>query len=135
MTQKLCHHFTMRINKRYFTSLKLSFGILVNISDSIINSDLSRLSVWSENNCRTINNAKIKAMSISHHQIEPSSNLILKDSVISFADNRNNLGFFINSKLSCVTHVNFTDSRIYGVLSKLWFSALFLTIKHCLYFC
>ena len=36
MNQKLCHHFTMRINKRYFTSLKLSFGILVNISDSII---------------------------------------------------------------------------------------------------
>ena len=36
MNQKLCQHFTMRINKRYFTSLKLSFGILVNISDSII---------------------------------------------------------------------------------------------------
>ena len=36
MNQKLCHHFTMRINKRYFTSLKLSFGILVNTSDSII---------------------------------------------------------------------------------------------------
>ena len=36
MNQKLSHHFTMRINKRYFTNLKLSFGILVNISDSII---------------------------------------------------------------------------------------------------
>ena len=36
MNQKLCHHFTMGINKRYFTSLKLSFGKLVNISDSII---------------------------------------------------------------------------------------------------
>ena len=36
MNKKLCHHFTMRINKRYFTSLKLTFGILVNTSDSII---------------------------------------------------------------------------------------------------
>ena len=31
MNHKLCHRFTLRINKQYFTSLKLSFGILVNI--------------------------------------------------------------------------------------------------------
>ena len=31
MNPKLCHRFTLRINKQYFTSLKLSFGIQVNI--------------------------------------------------------------------------------------------------------
>ena len=31
INHKLCHRFTLRINKQYFTSLKLRFGILVHI--------------------------------------------------------------------------------------------------------
>ena len=31
MNHRLCHRFTLRINKQYFISLKLCFGILVNI--------------------------------------------------------------------------------------------------------
>ena len=51
---------------------------------TFLNSDLSRISVWSEGNCLKINNANTKSMSISHHQIETAPKLILKDSVISF---------------------------------------------------
>ena len=46
MKHKLCHRFTLQINKQYFTSLKLSFGILANISASIKKKTGFFLSVW-----------------------------------------------------------------------------------------
>ena len=84
-----------------------------------LNSDLSRISAWSENICLTINNANTKAMSISQNFIQSPPKMILTDST-------KNLGFFINSRLSCETHVNYIVSRIYRGLRKLWISASFL---------
>ena len=68
-------------------------------------------------------------MSIYHNQIGLLPNLFLNGTHISFVESIKNLGFFINRKFNCITHVNHVISRIYGVLRKLWFSASFLSVS------
>ena len=71
----------------------------------------------------------MKTMSTYHKQIGLLPNLFLNGTHISFVEIIKNLGFFINGKFNCITHVNHVISRIYGVLWKLWLSASFLSVS------
>ena len=94
-----------------------------------MNEDLSSIYAWSQENNLAINSSKTKAMSICHTQIGPQPSLFLNGTHISFVESIKNLGFFVNGKLNCITHVNHVVSKIYGVLRKLWFSASFLSVN------
>ena len=50
----------------------------------------------------------------------------INNATIVYAEVLKNLGFIMNTKLSCTHHVNATDQKIYCVLRKLCFAAGFL---------
>lgn len=93
-----------------------------------INSDLSAIYIWSVENGLTLNPSKTQAILISKKYYEPDflPPLLLSNTQIKFVDKVTTLGFKINTSLSCHDHINYTISRIYGCLRKLWTCASFI---------
>ena len=94
---------------------------------SCLNDDLFRINAWSQHNQLLINASKTKALCISPRQRIPLPPLCLQEKNIEIVDNVKNLGFYINSRLNCSSHISFVISRIYCILRKLWYSASLLS--------
>ena len=94
-----------------------------------VNEDLANICEWSKINKLLINTSKTQAIWF-HHTITMNTAhlpiLRLNNSPIYYSDVVKNLGFMINSKLNCSSHVNSIIQKVYFVLRKLWYAALFL---------
>ena len=92
---------------------------------SRINDDLSAIYCWSKNNLLDLNVGKTKAIAISRvpYDLATLPNIFLNDVPVRFEKVVTSLGFKINSMLTCSDHINFTVSKMYFVLRKLWQTA------------
>ena len=92
-----------------------------------LNDDLACIFKWSEENKLLINVAKTQAIHICHKvPAVMIPMLIMNEASISYSVEVKSLGFVINSKFNCISHINATVQKIYSVLRKLWCIASFL---------
>lgn len=92
-----------------------------------LNEDLANILNWSEANNLSINILKTQAICLHNKSVlvRPQQ-LKMINTDITFSDEVKNLGFIINSKLNCKSHITSTIQKIYIVLRKLWCIASFL---------
>jgi len=92
---------------------------------SRINEDLAAIYCWSKNNFLDLNVGKTKSIAISRvaYDLESLPKILLNNAPVSFERVVTSLGFKINSTLTCSDHINFTISKIYFILRKLWHTA------------
>jgi hypothetical protein len=108
-----------------------SFGHVKAVGDVInnLNLALSNVSDWSNLNNLQINPVKSQAIILSSkkHIGEPSNHLVINNHRINFYPKVKSLGLIIDNKLNWSAHVNNLCGKIYGILSKLWYTSKFLT--------
>ena len=106
--------------------LSRPLGLIEDLSYRI-NADLRRICNWSDLNHLMINTSKTKAICFHHTVLSTNlPEIRINNDTIVYAEVLKNLGFIMNTKLSCTHHVNATVQKIYCVLRKLWFAARFL---------
>ena len=91
------------------------------------NDDLQRIFNWSVQNHLSINPVKSCVVPISKNDVVCDSLpvLCIGGHTLSFVNTAKSLGYYINSKLSCVDHVNSVVRKTYMVLRNLRHSSAF----------
>jgi len=92
-----------------------------------INEDLKKINDWAAQNQLLLNPVKSCVLPISKFIIDFSSipPLFIGDSQLQFVNKTVNLGFVLNSSLTCADHINSVVSKIYYTLRNLRRSADF----------
>ncbi|XP_017465500.1 PREDICTED: RNA-directed DNA polymerase from mobile element jockey-like [Rhagoletis zephyria] len=96
-----------------------------------INSDLSAISVWAAGNSLCLNASKSYVLPVCNSvvYVDCIPKLWIGTSPLSFTDKIRNLGFILNSKLTCTDHINKVVSSVYAILCKLRVSATFTPLE------
>lgn len=86
-----------------------------------LNHDLFLISTWSGENGISLNTAKSKIMPIFNKKINTSmlSTITLGNDMLEFVNVAKNLGFYINSTLTCNDHVKALVCKVYCILRML----------------
>jgi len=90
-----------------------------------LNEDLLNISTWAERNSLRLNPQKSNVLPISRHDIDVSHlpPIHIGSEQLKYVSKATNLGFVLNSNLSCVDHINQSVSKIYFTLRNLRLSA------------
>jgi len=96
-----------------------------------MNEDLCRVNNWAKNNCLALNPQKSCILPISKFDIPVSSisPVFVGDAQLNVVNKATNLGFVINSSLSCKDHINSVISKIYFTLRNLRRTAHFTPLR------
>lgn len=94
------------------------------------NSDLSSISSWSVRNGLCLNSEKSFVLPVCKRNIDcyvlPA--LYIGDKSLKFVSKVTNLGFVINTNLTCVDHINSVVGKVYYTLRNLRMSATFTPV-------
>lgn len=96
-----------------------------------LNEDLERISAWAEINKLKINPLKSSVLPIAKHDVdvEGLQEITVNNLPLKFVSKTRNLGFLINSKLSCTDHINNVVSKVYAILRVLRMSSDFTPLE------
>lgn len=108
-----------------------SYGDVVSVDAVIdnLNRALGNILDWSNAHKLQINPEKSQAILLTNKKrINPPNNFLSIDNHrITFCDKIRSLGLIIDTKLNWSAHVNNLCGKIYGILSKLWNTAKYIT--------
>jgi len=86
-----------------------------------VNEDLCKINNWAARNCLSLNPAKSCVLPIAKTPVDTGTipQIFVGDTPLPFVNKTVNLGFVINSTLTCSDHINTVVSKIYYVLRNL----------------
>lgn len=93
-----------------------------------INDDLSRINVWAISNKLMLNPLKSFVLPVCRTTYSPSSipAVYLGNTALTAVEKIKNLGYLLNTKLTCVDHINSVVKNIFLTLRNLRLSAVFI---------
>lgn len=93
------------------------------------NNDLASISSWALRNDLRLNSEKSYVLPISKkHNNSDVPQLFIAGSCLKFVSKVSNLGFIINSSLSCDDHVNSVVCKVYSILRNLRMTAAYTPV-------
>lgn len=127
----VCKDFSMHA---YADDVQLYSSNRIGLVDDLcyrLNEDLTAIAKWATDNNLCLNSKKSYILPISKMNLDHQSipYIYLNDNKLQLVDKVKNLGFYVNTKLSCTDHVNQVIKKVYYTLRCLRLSAEFTPVE------